>query len=111
MNLSRKNVPSKETKANKRSVCEMLFVCLGLCVHVLMAVPVCKRLRCAHVNNKRAMLVYRTCVADLPRGREDFALISTVTGNNYRATCFTNNTNKPKFYTNNDDWCAFINIC
>lgn len=59
-----------------------LFVCLSMCVHVLMGVPVCKRLKCTHVNNKRAVLVRRTCVANLLRACKDHALICTVTGNN-----------------------------
>lgn len=47
------------------SVKKLLGVCLCVlvCVRVPMRVPVCKRLKCAHVN-KHAMPVKRTCVAN-----------------------------------------------
>lgn len=46
-----------------------------------MGVPVCKRLKCAHVN-KRAVLVKRTCVVNLLKTSKDHVLICTVTENN-----------------------------
>ncbi len=73
------NKKKQTNECNKK----LLGVCL--CVHVLTGVPVCKKLRCAHVNNKRATLVKRTCVANLLRACKDHALICTVTGNNILA--------------------------
>lgn len=60
-------------------------MCLSMYVHGLMGVPVCKRLKCAHINNKRALLVKKTCVANLLRAYKDHTLICTVTGNNILA--------------------------
>lgn len=60
-------------------------MCLSMCVHVLTGVPVRKKLKCAHVNNKCAMMVKRACVANLLRACKDHALICTVTGNNMLA--------------------------
>lgn len=36
-----------------------------------MGVPVCKRIRCVHVNKHAALLVGRTCVASLLKTRDD----------------------------------------
>lgn len=87
MNLNMKTFLVK--KGKQTNECDKaawsLFVCLSMCVHVLMGVPVCKRLKCAHVNSKRALLVSRTCVANLLRACKDHALICTVTGNNILA--------------------------
>lgn len=45
-------------------------LCVFVCVHVLMRVPVCKKLKCAH-ENKHEILVKRTCVASLLGTRND----------------------------------------
>lgn len=75
----------KQINSVTRNCFVCVFVCFSMCVHMLMGVPVCKRLKRAHVNNKRAMLVKRTCVANLLRKCKDHALICTVTGNNISA--------------------------
>lgn len=43
----------------------LLRDCLCVLVCVLVGVPVCKRLRCVHVNKHALLLVGRTCVANL----------------------------------------------
>lgn len=57
----------------------LLRVCLCVLVCVLMGVPVCKRLKCVHVN-KHVLLVRRTCVANLLKtcNDHDHALICTL---------------------------------
>lgn len=69
----------KQGDKSKRKKLLGVCLCVYVCVHVLIGVPVCKRLKGAHVNNKRAALAMRACVVNFLRASKDYALICTVT--------------------------------
>lgn len=96
-------------------------LCVFVCVHVLMRVPVCKKLKWAH-ENKHEILVKRTCVASLLGTCNDCALICTLTGNtvladykqqqlNYKILLVKSISNKPKFCLYEVTGCAFSHAC